>query len=203
MTSAAVPAGTPVDRTGTRGRILEVSLRLFAEHGYAGTSVRDIAEQLGITKAAVHYHFSAKEQIAVALLEPFFDRLSEAVESVPPGAPRELLLALRAVLEEHGPLLQVLTRDPSLAEASGDLHCAADDMAERSAARMAGPDADAVRVVRAHAALGAFFAGTAKTVERGLGPEVHDQVVEAALAALGAPVSPGGAPSSRTPAAAG
>ncbi|MGH8828945.1 MAG: TetR family transcriptional regulator, partial [Jiangellaceae bacterium] len=39
----------------TRDRILHVALELFAQQGYSGTSIRDIAERMGMTKAAVYY----------------------------------------------------------------------------------------------------------------------------------------------------
>jgi len=40
-----------------RQRILDIALELFATRGYAGTSMRDIAAELGVTKAAPYYHF--------------------------------------------------------------------------------------------------------------------------------------------------
>ncbi len=54
----------------TRQRILDVSAELFVDQGYDGTSLREIAERLGVTKAALYYHFSSKDQILRALLEP-------------------------------------------------------------------------------------------------------------------------------------
>ena len=54
----------------TRTRILDVALDLFTEQGYDGTSLREIADRLGFTKAALYYHFQSKEQILVVLLEP-------------------------------------------------------------------------------------------------------------------------------------
>ncbi len=51
----------------TRQRILNVALDLFTEQGYDGTSLRQIAEQLGVTKAALYYHFESKEDILMAL----------------------------------------------------------------------------------------------------------------------------------------
>jgi len=48
-------------RTNMRQRILDVAAHLFATHGYAGTSIRDIADELGVTKAALYYHFASKE----------------------------------------------------------------------------------------------------------------------------------------------
>jgi AcrR family transcriptional regulator len=51
----------------TRERILNIALDLFTEHGYDKTSLREIAEELGLTKAAVYYHFERKEDILLAL----------------------------------------------------------------------------------------------------------------------------------------
>jgi AcrR family transcriptional regulator len=54
-------------KPSTRERILEISLELFAEQGYDKTSLRDIAERLGTTKAALYYHFARKEDILLEL----------------------------------------------------------------------------------------------------------------------------------------
>lgn len=54
-------------KVDTRQRILDVALDLFTEQGYDGTSLREIAEQLGITKAAIYYYFESKEDILMAL----------------------------------------------------------------------------------------------------------------------------------------
>lgn len=51
----------------TRERILEIALDLFSEQGYDKTSLRDIAERLGTTKAALYYHFARKEDILMEL----------------------------------------------------------------------------------------------------------------------------------------
>jgi AcrR family transcriptional regulator len=55
------------DANSTRERILNVALELFVAQGYDGTSLRQIAEQLGVTKAALYYHFESKEDILRAL----------------------------------------------------------------------------------------------------------------------------------------
>ena len=60
-------AGRHPDEGGTRERILDVALDLFIEQGYDKTSLRQIAEPLGFTQAAIYYHFAAKEDILVAL----------------------------------------------------------------------------------------------------------------------------------------
>src|SRR5829696_3533548 len=50
-------------RSDTREKIQDVALELFGEQGYDKTSLREIAERLGVTKAALYYHFKSKEEI--------------------------------------------------------------------------------------------------------------------------------------------
>ena len=47
----------------TKRRILETALELFAQSGYLGTSMSDIAKRLGITKAALYKHYTCKQEI--------------------------------------------------------------------------------------------------------------------------------------------
>jgi AcrR family transcriptional regulator len=65
-------------------QLIEIASRLFAAHGYAGTSLRDIAEEANITKAALYYHFPNKEalyeQIVVDNLQGLIDRVSDAIK---------------------------------------------------------------------------------------------------------------------------
>jgi AcrR family transcriptional regulator len=56
-------------RGDTRQRIQDVALGLFAEQGYEKTSLREIAERLDVTKAALYYHFKTKEEILVGIFE--------------------------------------------------------------------------------------------------------------------------------------
>jgi len=66
MASTTRPAGR-APRGSTRERILDVALELFIEQGYDKTSLREIAERLGVTKAALYYHFERKEDILLEL----------------------------------------------------------------------------------------------------------------------------------------
>jgi AcrR family transcriptional regulator len=64
------PRATPSASTGTaRDEILDAAAALFAEHGYAGTSTRAIAERVGIRQASLYYHFAGKDEILLELLE--------------------------------------------------------------------------------------------------------------------------------------
>jgi AcrR family transcriptional regulator len=55
------------EEVSTRERILDVALELFTKQGFDGTSLREIAEKLGVTKAALYYHFASKDDILMAL----------------------------------------------------------------------------------------------------------------------------------------
>ncbi|TDC01186.1 TetR/AcrR family transcriptional regulator [Nonomuraea longispora] len=57
----------------TRTRILAAARELFAERGYAATSLADIAAAVGLTKTAVAYHFHPKDRLAAELLSPAAD----------------------------------------------------------------------------------------------------------------------------------
>jgi AcrR family transcriptional regulator len=67
-------------RKGTRAKIQEVALDLFAEQGYEKTSLREIADRLGVTKAALYYHFKAKEDIITSIFEDIEAEMDEIIE---------------------------------------------------------------------------------------------------------------------------
>ncbi|MGW9079579.1 TetR/AcrR family transcriptional regulator [Streptomyces kronopolitis] len=56
-------------RGNTHQRIQDVALELFSEQGYEKTSLREIAEKLEVTKAALYYHFKTKEDIVISLFQ--------------------------------------------------------------------------------------------------------------------------------------
>ena len=53
----------------TKERILETALELFAQNGYLGTSMSDIAGKLGITKGALYKHYTSKQEILDSIVE--------------------------------------------------------------------------------------------------------------------------------------
>ena len=80
-------AGGPA-RPSTRERILDVALDLFVEKGFDKSSLREIAEQLGFSKAAIYYHFASKDEILMGLHERLDDiarRASEQLGQLPAG----------------------------------------------------------------------------------------------------------------------
>jgi AcrR family transcriptional regulator len=64
----------------TRSRIQQVALELFVEQGYEKTSLREIAERLGVTKAALYYHFKTKEDIVASTVHDYLHQIDLIVE---------------------------------------------------------------------------------------------------------------------------
>ncbi len=63
----------------TRVEILRVALELFTRQGFEGTSIRDIAEALGMTKSSLYHHFAGKDAIVLAVANGRRDELDDLV----------------------------------------------------------------------------------------------------------------------------
>lgn len=131
----ASPAGS------TRERILEIALELFIEEGYDKTSIRDIAERLGTTKAALYYYFKSKSEILLELhlrLHGIGTQLLDALEALPDARARvaawpSLLDELITAADQNRELIQLHQRNESALEHLHDSerHHAANDDIER------------------------------------------------------------------------
>lgn len=65
-----------------RQQILSTAKILFIQQGYHGMSMRQIAEALGVSKAALYYHFHDKEELLLAILDSFLDEMETALERI-------------------------------------------------------------------------------------------------------------------------
>ncbi|MGY2875851.1 AcrR family transcriptional regulator [Marmoricola sp. URHA0025 HA25] len=98
---------TLTDAPRTRERILDAALRLFADKGYEATSMREISEQLGITKAALYYHFDSKADIVRAMLADTERQVTGLVDwareqPATPDLPREVLNRWSDIMQARG-----------------------------------------------------------------------------------------------------
>jgi len=114
MTTAAL--GT----TDTRTRLIEAAIGLFTQHSFAGTSLQMIADELGLTKAAIYHHFRTREQLLAAVIEPMLDELRTVVESAetkrtPHARAEHMLGGYAALAVRNRGLVAVLATDPSVA----------------------------------------------------------------------------------------
>jgi AcrR family transcriptional regulator len=97
----------------TRRRILDVALELFVEQGYDRTSLREIAERLGFSKAALYYHYKAKDDILGALLDGLVEDLEDVIdrlgaEPAGPERARRVLTEIVDLMLRHRLLAQLI-----------------------------------------------------------------------------------------------
>lgn len=172
----------------TRARIIEVALELIADHGYAATSTREIAERLGFTKAALYYHFRTKDDLLAAIVGPAMTDLealiARACGDEGPDARRNLVIGYADLVERHADLIRVLASDPSVKESAGLQ--AAMPVFGRLVPLLAGTvTPDTAQRTRVRAALTAVH-GALIYAQPDDDPEVlHSTAIEVAFAALG------------------
>jgi TetR/AcrR family transcriptional repressor of nem operon len=71
----------------TAGRILDVAERLVQSRGFNGFSYADVADELGVTKASLHYHFPGKAELGEALITRYASRFAEALRQIDADCP--------------------------------------------------------------------------------------------------------------------
>jgi AcrR family transcriptional regulator len=105
----------------TRSRIQAVALELFTEQGYDQTSLREIAEKLGVTKAALYYHFKTKDDIINSVFDDRLASLEALVEwarqqEPTPAFRRELLTRYASEIHksQQGPFMRFFERNQTL-----------------------------------------------------------------------------------------
>jgi AcrR family transcriptional regulator len=172
---------------GTTQVILDTATRLFAEHGYDATSLRQIADAVGTTKAALYYHFPAKEDLLLALTRPVLDGLGDLVTRLRAAPETDAATALGDYLDlfvEHLAIIHLLARDPAT-QNHPDVGPRARLLVESIQRHVSGPDPSAEQVVRAGCAMGVVHA--VGTLPHDLVRRHRAEILDAALAALAPP----------------
>lgn len=110
----------------TRARILEVALRLFADKGYDATSLQDIADEMGLTKPAVYYHYKGKGEILHGLAAPARRAMAEVMTRVraartPTERVDTLIDGMVEILLARRDVLRIVAQQPALRQ---DMHAA-------------------------------------------------------------------------------
>ncbi|HEX5402841.1 MAG TPA: TetR family transcriptional regulator [Pseudonocardiaceae bacterium] len=140
----------------TRAEILTVAAELFARHGYQRTSLREIADRLGLTKAAVLYHFPAKQDILGALTRPLLDDLDAALADIHGDDPAvttwPAIEGMLDVLLAHRQAMRMVLYDLAPLAMDPAFHRFSDAMLKANRF-VAGPDPDLAGQVRATQAI--------------------------------------------------
>lgn len=119
------PPGSPFSPARQRGsarqRILDVARELFCSRGYDRTPLRAVSDSLGVTKAAVYYHFKAKDDLLVAVVGPLLDQIDALIQSSGPrlGRPsqrRDFLARYVDAVAGQAGVVALLLRDPGVGE---------------------------------------------------------------------------------------
>jgi AcrR family transcriptional regulator len=150
----------------TRAEILAVASELFIEQGYDATSLREIAERLGLTKAALYYHFPSKEDILGALLEPTFAMATQLMERLEAsrdvGEWAEGLDWTLEMIFDHVSFFRLVQRNRNSVElvtrSFGEMqdHLLMHERVERAAHAIAADRRQEIRMIAALGALTAF-----------------------------------------------
>lgn len=196
---AAAPTTQSSPRTATastRDRILEVATRLFTEAGYDKTSLREISDELGVTKAALYYHFKSKDDILRALLEPVIEQQRQLIARIEGTETMEqwagVLTWMIDQVMEKWPLYQLAHRNQaaveSLAESSEFFldHLTLHAQIETALTRTEVPLADRVRMICAFGCVAGFddFGGTL-LLEREPNDEIRAELIRVMRSILG------------------
>jgi AcrR family transcriptional regulator len=201
--------GSPRPRgraSDTREQILDVAERLFSTQGYEATSLREIAEQMGFSKAALYYHFTSKTDILMALHLRLHEVGLGALDQWgrPPSGLAEWGEALQSIATEivaHRDLLVLHTRNRA-AFAELEAHHTHDeqtrDLEAMVRAALSDPTLTAAERVRLAAAIGSVMFGAVSVGEFLGDVPVEDVVAElraavARILGLDTPLAPPGA----------
>lgn len=123
--------------TERREQLIEVSRRLFAEKGFEGTSVEEIAASAEVSKPVVYEHFGGKEGLYAVVVDREVGYLLAKIEAALADADRsrelveQAALALLDYVETHTDGFRILVRDSSVASSSGSFASLLSDIASQ------------------------------------------------------------------------
>ncbi|MEU7629808.1 helix-turn-helix domain-containing protein [Nocardia sp. NPDC049220] len=176
--------GTVAAGGGTKIAIRDAAVRLFGAKGFEQTSLREVADAVGITKASLYYHYASKLDLLLAIIDPIVDHMRSVVDDLDqaprdPDSIRQVLRTYLRGLIHHRDAGALVVRDTvAIINAMADRY---PDLMEASRVLrewLAGPNATEDAQLRACAALEVI--GVA-LVSKELVPGADDSVVESSL----------------------
>ena len=119
-----------------RAQLIEVGRAVFADNGYDGTTVEEVAKRAKVSKPIVYEHFGGKEGLYAVIVDREMDYVvRRLVEAISTGTPRERVeaasLAFLRYVKDHPDGFSVLSQDSPLTSSKGTMSSLLNDMAER------------------------------------------------------------------------
>ena len=183
----------------TRETIRAVALELFSTKGFEQTSLREIAERVGLTKASLYYHYSSKQALLLAVVEPVLTGWraiadeAELLDHTPVNVRRVVERCLDVLLRNRA-IVNVFQRDPAgVALVARSLWEDSLTLGRKLVGWLAGPaptTAEQLRAVAAMEVLGSVLAAPTYGVESPES-ELRDVLLLATLDVLHLSVEPG------------
>ncbi|WP_063059301.1 TetR/AcrR family transcriptional regulator [Nocardia sienata] len=168
----------------TKRAILDAAVRLFVAKGFEETSLREIADAVGITKPSLYYHFASKLELLVAIVDPLLDdlrALADEVEQMTPdveGRRTILQTYIRAMIRHRDAGEMMLRNAVPIINALADQYPVIVDANKALRNWLAGPEPTAVRLLRASAAMEILAVAL---ISNEIAQDAGDDVVEATL----------------------
>jgi AcrR family transcriptional regulator len=174
----------------TRRDIRCAALAAFRRHGYRGTTLQEIAGEVGLTRGAVLHHFNSKADLLAAVVNPYLRVLDGVLDSADVSDPptvvqREFLLReLAGLVLDNRATVELLTRDVAARDEidSSDAWTA---RTRRLTTLLTGTHATETEQVRTAAALGAILHPAASAWLDLDGADARAALIDASLAAIG------------------
>ena len=166
-------------------RIAQLALDRFRVSGYVGTSIADLAGALGVSKAAIYYHYRSKDTLLHRLVDPLLDAIDTCIQDhQPTRTTQQLLDAYLAVLLAHREVVPLIATDVAvLNHPSIGPRLRAQNQQLRTL--LAGPDTSVPARLRAEAALGAIWRPLIAEPPLDLTDPAHQHIlIDAAVAIL-------------------
>jgi AcrR family transcriptional regulator len=176
-------------------RIARLALDRFRVDGFVGTSIADLAGALGVSKAAIYYHYRSKDALLHRLVDPLLDAIDTCIQDhTTPAAsartPRQLLGTYLAVLLAHREVVPLIATDVAVLN-HPSIGPRLRTQNQQLRTLLTAPDTSPSARLRAEAALGAIWRPLIAEPPLDLTDAAHQRIlVDAAVAASNPPDPP-------------
>jgi AcrR family transcriptional regulator len=167
-------------------RIARLALDRFRVSGFVGTSIADLAGALGVSKAAIYYHYRSKDALLHRLIDPVLDAIDACIQdhTTPARTPRQLLGAYLAVLIAHREVVPLVATDVAVLN-HPKIGPRLRTQNQQLRALLTTADTSVAARLRAEAALGGIWRPLIAEPPLDLADPAHQRIlIDAAVAAL-------------------